>query len=150
MVSVKQKSSITSCIPAIGIGLMLTTGCLKFNKATSSEKWQSMGYHMYSPGMTISRVELHAWRGKTFGELRKTFGLPTESFLGKWTYKPRRLPHLYNAPTLPRSMPLENHPPILVVDTETNDKYPWVVFESRTPITEDSRITSVRALAPTN
>ena len=150
MVSVKQKSSITSCIPAIGIGLMLSTGCLKLDKATSSEKWQSMGYHMYSPGMTISRVELHAWRGKTFGELRKTFGLPTENFLGKWTYKPSRLPHLYDSPISPRSMPLENHPPILVVDTETNDKYPWVVFESRTPITEDSRITSVRALAPTN
>ena len=150
MASTKPIFSKTAYLRVLGGILLLTSSCAKVTASNASQKWQAMGYHMYSPGITISRVELHAWRGKTFGELRKTFGLPTESFLGKWTYKPRRLPHLYDSPTSPRSMPLENHPPILVVDTETNDKYPWVVFDSRTPNTEDSRITSVRALALTN
>ena len=150
MTSKNPQYSNTNHLLALGMILLLTSSCAKITDSNQPEKRQAMGYHMYSPGITISRVELHAWRGKTFGELRKTFCLPTESFLGKWTYKPRRLPHLYDSPTLPRSMPIENHPPILVVDTGTNEKYPWVVFESRTPIMDDSRISNVRALAPTN
>ena len=126
----------------------LLGSCLGPSRSSFNETWQGRGYHMESPGITLSVKQLHAWEGRTFGELRNAYGLPTSSSLGEWVYRPRRLPNLHSKPTSPSIMPLENYPPILVVDTSSGQEFPWVYFQANVPITPNTFIRKVRMVAP--
>ena len=101
---------------------------------------------MVAPGTTLTLEQLDAWKGRTFGELKKAFGSPTSSTLGEWAYRPRRLPNLYSEPTTPQGMPLENYPPILVVNSVSGSKFPWVFFRANTRINPETVIMQVRML----
>ena len=45
-------------------------------------------------------------------------------------------------------MPLENYPPILVVDPNSDQEFPWVYFQAKVPITPDTLIRKVRMADP--